>query len=136
MLRQLARELEILFPPGNVFRDRQVMNFQAQAGDAIGIRIEDMHEALAPTLRQCRRLFPHALRVVAVQLVKPGALTDGAIDQVRLLGPIQGKYIRLRRHEERRWRVRKLTEDRLAADDHDLRVFGNGAGGANQVLKL
>lgn len=64
------------------------------------------------------------------------ALSDTAVDEIGKLGMVQGKHIRFRRREQRRWSIGELTKDRLAADHHDFGGIGDRAGGTDQMLKL
>src|SRR5712691_2278529 len=71
---ELASELEVLFPARRVLGDRKVVDFEAQAGIAVRIRVLDAHQAPPPAARQHRRVRRNALRVVAVLLVEPRSL--------------------------------------------------------------
>src|SRR6185436_10633362 len=100
------------------------------------VLILDDDEALLPPLWQAGGLFADALSVVAERLVEGGQLADAAVDDLGALGMVQGEEIRLDRKAHGLRGIRKLTQDRLAADDHDRVIGGNDRGGADEVLEL
>jgi hypothetical protein len=134
--RKLSGELEVLVAAGDVLGDGEVVHFQAQALHAGGVWSVNGNQAFLPTLGQGRGVGADALRVVAEAFVEEGALADRAIDQVGQLGLVLRVNVGLHRGEQRKRRARKLSEHRLAADDHDLAVRCDGSSCANHVLKL
>ena len=59
-----------------------------------------------------------------------------ALDEIGAIRVVLGVDIRLDRDEQGSRRFWKLPEDRLAADDDDFVVFGDGGGRADDVLQL
>jgi hypothetical protein len=51
MLYQRSRELQVLLPTRDILRDREIMDFEAQASDAVCIGVQDAHQSLAPPAR-------------------------------------------------------------------------------------
>ena len=74
--------------------------------------------------------------VVAEGLVERRAFTDRAVNQIAIGRVAQGENVGLNRNEQFLGRMGKLTEDRLAADDDELRRARDASGGADDVLKL
>lgn len=78
----------------------------------------------------------HALRVVAVGLVKLRAFADGAIDPVGQFGRLEQIDVRFGRHREDPGWIRDRAEDRLAADDDELVLVGHIRTRADDVFEL
>lgn len=116
--------------------DSQIMHFQAQPRDTSGIGILDPYQTITLPPRQNGGPLTNTLRVIAVEFVERGTLADTPIDEVSKFGTVQGKQIRLGRHQERQRCVGKLSKNRLAANHDDLGIVGDRSGSADQVLKL
>jgi hypothetical protein len=112
------------------------MDLQAQALHAAGILVLDGYQPLLPAPRQRGGILAHALGVVAELLMKVRAFTDGAIDEVGPLRAVARVEVGFHGRAQRDRCIRERPQHGLTADDDDLVVVGNGAGRANQVLKL
>jgi hypothetical protein len=65
-----------------------------------------------------------------------GCLADRAVDQLGILGRAEREDVGFDGPQEFRGGIRELAEDRLRADDHDVRSAGDGDRRADDVLKL
>ena len=69
-------------------------------------------------------------------LVKFRTLADGAVDLVGQFRSRQGIEIRLHGPHQRGRRIRKLSENGLAAYDHEVVLVCDAPCGADQVFKI
>ena len=91
MPKQGFNEIQILFAAGDEFLHGEVVDFQAKTNSSPGIFILDRNEAILPSQRQHGGLLADTVGIVTEGLVKRGALTDAAINQVRILRAAQGE---------------------------------------------
>src|SRR5439155_8420235 len=76
MPHKLAVELDILFTPGGVFRQREIVHVEAKAGRALGVRAAQRDKPALPASRKNCRLRRDALRVIAEGLMTVGKLAN------------------------------------------------------------
>ena len=107
-------------------------------GMAPGYRGLDLHpdEPVHPSGGRLRGRWPHAMCEVAVRVFEPGAVAEGAIDEVRLRGIGQRIHVDFHRLEQLLRRIGDLAMDRLAADDHELVEPDGVGGGPDHVLEV
>ena len=129
-------KLQVFFSSGNQFGYRKVVHFKAKTCSPTGILIVNRNEALLPSSRQYRGFFADAVGIVAEGLMKWGSLTYAPVDQFGVARCAERKQIGLDGNEQFRWRVGKLTQDGLTANDYELCRARNTRGCAKNMLKL
>lgn len=115
-------ERQVLFPPGGELADREINRAQTEPDHAAGVVVLHRHQAALPICRQDRRLGSDAVRVVAERFVERRFLADGTVDQICLLRCIERVSVRFGRDGQFSGRLRETAQNRLAADDDELRV--------------
>src|SRR5262249_9740223 len=96
----------------------------------------DSNETIVPSFGQNRRALLDPLSVVPEGLVKRRKLTDGAVDHVPTLGPIEWIDIDFVGDAELRGRIGELAPNGLAPDHDDLIVVSDGRCSSKHVFEL
>ena len=134
--RRLPEESEVLLTPGDYLRAEQIVGFEAQSPRPSRVFVPDLDEALPPSWRQDSGLFGDALGVITEGLMEGRQFADAALDEVGAFGVVQWKKVSFDGDAHRLRSVGELTQDRLAADDHNSVVVGDDRGSADEVLEL
>jgi len=109
---KLACELDVLFSPGYVLGNRQIMRFQAKPSHAIRVSRRQVYESPLPALRQDRGLHVDGIRIALGNEINLGGEGD-FIGQVRIF-PVK----------------------RLAADDDDLSLARCAPGSPQDAINV
>ena len=129
-------ELPVLLPSRRVLRDRQIVDLQTPAPDESRVFSGYEDQAITPPVRQYGGSLVDTVGVVTELAFKGRAFTNGPVDKVAAVRIRAGKNDRFVGDEQFGRRIRKLAENRLAADHHDVLDIGDGSRGANDMLEF
>src|SRR6516164_5853905 len=110
------------------------MHLQAQARTTTCVFVGNRNQPLPPSFGQNRRFFHNAMRIVPKGLMKWRALTNAAIDQIRIRWISKRKNIGLDGDEQFVRSIWELAENGLAANNYKSISSSNASRGPNEVL--